>query len=375
MRLNVKDILKPKKNIKKLKTRLKQNFFDKYSVGKFIGGGIYGNIYMCYSKYGDNNKNTSNKLVVKRLLKNNVDDTFIRNEILILKKLRNLTHIVNLIYYGKCKNGNTYLVFEKCEMDLKTFMKSGSNNINNEIKFEICKQITMGLEFCHLKGIIHGDLKLDNVLIHEDCTIKLCDFGLSVINKNKKNKKNKNENESVYERHDDDDGFDDGYDDNNVSVDDNNDFIDLIPDKYAILYRPLEFTLLNVFNYYSDVWALGCIIHEIFLGFLLFNSSKCRRISKKTIENCTFVIFSTLGKFDQSQLNIYSGSLFFKKILRYTGIYYNNLNLHKEQRESLFANKKSTNDLEIKIYKILNECMNYNYWERINCTELLKIFN
>ena len=382
-------LLKPNRIIKK--ERHKLFFFDKYSMGKRIGHGIYGNVHICYNK-SNNNNNSSNKLVVKTFSINNIDNVMIKNEILILKKLRNYTHIINLIYHGKCKMGYFYLVFEKCVMNLNTFMENGLTYLSDDIAVEICLQITKGLEYCHLNGIIHGDLKLDNILIGEDGTIKLCDFGLSVINKNK-NKKNikngndygnehgygygngyKNGNENYDEKNENNGNCDEHYDEYNATndnTDDNNGCNSLTPDKYAIVYRPLEFTLLNVFNYYSDVWALGCIIHEIFFGFLLFDTSKCRSIN---IKNCTFLIFDTLGKFDQTQLNIYSGSFFFKKILEYAGTFYDELNLHKEQRESLFINKQHINEFEIKIYKILNECMNYNYWERITCTELLKLF-
>ena len=36
-----------------------------------------------------------------------------------------------------------------------------------------------GLQFVHSSGIIHRDLKPSNVLITEECTAKICDFGLA----------------------------------------------------------------------------------------------------------------------------------------------------------------------------------------------------
>lgn len=38
-----------------------------------------------------------------------------------------------------------------------------------------------GIAELHGKGIIHRDLKLDNVLALEDLTIKIIDFGLSTV--------------------------------------------------------------------------------------------------------------------------------------------------------------------------------------------------
>ena len=48
-------------------------------------------------------------------------------------------------------------------------------------KIEIIRQISSAMEYLHSKGIIHRDLKLENVLIDGNETVKLMDFGLSKI--------------------------------------------------------------------------------------------------------------------------------------------------------------------------------------------------
>ena len=44
------------------------------------------------------------------------------------------------------------------------------------------QQIVLGLIYCHSKGVVHRDIKLENILLDSDQkTIKLIDFGLSAI--------------------------------------------------------------------------------------------------------------------------------------------------------------------------------------------------
>nr|XP_039258707.1 serine/threonine-protein kinase ppk25-like [Styela clava] len=40
-------------------------------------------------------------------------------------------------------------------------------------------QIVNGVKYLHGKGVAHRDLKLENIILGEDGTIKLCDFGLA----------------------------------------------------------------------------------------------------------------------------------------------------------------------------------------------------
>lgn len=41
--------------------------------------------------------------------------------------------------------------------------------------------IIMGVEFLHMKGVIHKDLKTENILICENNRLKIADFGVSTI--------------------------------------------------------------------------------------------------------------------------------------------------------------------------------------------------
>ena len=43
----------------------------------------------------------------------------------------------------------------------------------------IVYDILCGLKYLHKASIIHRDLKPGNILINDDCTVQICDFGLA----------------------------------------------------------------------------------------------------------------------------------------------------------------------------------------------------
>ena len=74
--------------------------------------------------------------------------------------------------------------------DLLSFVKKRTK-LNEKTSRIIFKQLINSLKFIHSKGIIHRDIKLDNILIDLNNSIKLCDFGVGKIIKKMKNKRSK----------------------------------------------------------------------------------------------------------------------------------------------------------------------------------------
>jgi mitogen-activated protein kinase 1/3 len=63
-------------------------------------------------------------------------------------------------------------------MDLKKLIKSGKHLEETQVK-SIVYDILCGLSYLHKAKIIHRDLKPGNILVNNDCTIQICDFGLA----------------------------------------------------------------------------------------------------------------------------------------------------------------------------------------------------
>lgn len=64
------------------------------------------------------------------------------------------------------------------ESDLKKLIKSNIYLNLTQVK-AIMFNLFTSLKYLHQHNVIHRDLKPANVLINEDCSIQICDFGLA----------------------------------------------------------------------------------------------------------------------------------------------------------------------------------------------------
>ncbi|KAA6391092.1 MAG: putative AGC family protein kinase [Streblomastix strix] len=91
-------------------------------------------------------------------------------------------HVVQPLGYF-LNEDKAYLVLEYCESgDLRKYiqkMKNSGTEISDAKAFELIKQVTLALNQLHMNGIIHGDIKPENILLTKDFQVKLSDFGLT----------------------------------------------------------------------------------------------------------------------------------------------------------------------------------------------------
>ncbi len=112
----------------------------------------------------------------------------IEKEIFFYENIPHHPHLLR--YYGHTRTDNKILMIMEYvpggDMWTQYLKNQKPVTENPEIKYKVAKhiyQLCDVLKYIHSKGVIHADLKAENVLIDERDNVKLCDFGLSFINR------------------------------------------------------------------------------------------------------------------------------------------------------------------------------------------------
>jgi eukaryotic-like serine/threonine-protein kinase len=79
------------------------------------------------------------------------------------------------------KDGRFFLVMEYVDgQDLSKLIKA-RGQLKEKDALSILKDVLRGLEFAHIKGIIHGDIKPSNILIGKSGIAKITDFAIALL--------------------------------------------------------------------------------------------------------------------------------------------------------------------------------------------------
>ena len=153
-----------------------QKINDRYEIIKSIGEGGMANVYLAYDTILD-------RRVAVKVLRGDLsnDEKFVRRFQREALSASSLSHpnIVEMYDVGE-DNGLYYIVMEYIEgKTLKQLIKKrGSLTLSEAI--DIMLQLTDGISHAHDSYIIHRDLKPQNIMIREDGSIKITDFGIAM---------------------------------------------------------------------------------------------------------------------------------------------------------------------------------------------------
>ena len=228
------------------------NIKDNYEIGKKIGGGSYGIVFLSL------NKRTGEKVAIKVMKKLKKDNKTLNKDILKeIEMLKTLDHqnIINIFEFYE-GDYNFYIITEYCQSgNLLDKINKTNLQISESRTSVIIFQILSAINYCHQRNIIHRDLKPENIMLDNNSTngypyVKLIDFGTAKFR------------ETEYENQ-------------------------LIGSPYFIAPEVIDKKYTNK----CDIWSIGIILYFIiskkkpFTGFSLkeiFNSIKEDEINLKT---------------------------------------------------------------------------------------------
>ncbi|KAL8766070.1 MAG: hypothetical protein Q9209_007036 [Squamulea sp. 1 TL-2023] len=141
----------------------------KYKNLNKIGQGASGGVFTAYEV------NTNRCVAIKQMnLEQQPKKDLIINEILVMKDSKH-KNIVNFMD-SYLRQGDLWVIMEYMEggslTDVVTFNMMSEGQIA-----AVCRETLNGLQHLHSKGVIHRDIKSDNILLAMDGNIKLTDFG------------------------------------------------------------------------------------------------------------------------------------------------------------------------------------------------------
>jgi len=296
------------------KEEVEKHVLKKYVLESKLGKGAYGIVWKA------THRRSSETVALKKIFDafcNNTDAQRTFREIMFLKRIRH-DNIVKLLNVIKAEQNpmDIYLVFDYMETDLHAVIRA---DILQPIhKKFIIYQLLKALKYMHSGNLLHRDMKPSNILLNSDCSVKVADFGLA--------------------RSVSDSGCNTG---------------PVLTDYVATRWYRAPEILCGSTKYTKgvDIWSVGCILGELFIGKPLFPGTSTLNQLEKIIQ--------LIGKPTDADIDAVESS-FANTIISSV----------KDTKQINFAEKFHGVDKDA--IDLLKKCLKFNPLERINAEEALQ---
>lgn len=152
----------------------KHNLKHRYEFLETLGKGTYGKVKKARERSG---RLVAIKSIRKEKIKDEQDLVHIRREIEIMSSLCH-PHIITIYEVFENKDKIVIVMEYASRGDLYDYICEKRNLTEREAR-HFFRQIVSAVHYCHQNGIVHRDLKLENILLDGSGNVKIADFGLS----------------------------------------------------------------------------------------------------------------------------------------------------------------------------------------------------
>ena len=158
---------------------------ERYTIDEVLGGGSYASTF----KVIDSFDQYTLKLI-DGIFQNQNTTTYAKNALREIRILKHLNYCdpphQNIIHLHDLGADCDYSKFDGISI-IYDHMETTLANIINTQEFDISIrrlllfQIFRGLKYIHSANVLHRDLKPGNILVNQDCSLRICDFGQSRV--------------------------------------------------------------------------------------------------------------------------------------------------------------------------------------------------
>lgn len=149
-----------------------------YEINRLLGRGGMGAVYLAHRADGQFEQEVAIKLIDLPLATDVFRERF-RQERQILAGLQH-PYIARLLDGGVAQNGDLYLAMEYVDgVPIHTFCRQ--HQLSESQRLAVFIQVCEAVQFAHQNLVVHRDLKPDNILVAEDGTPRLLDFGTAKL--------------------------------------------------------------------------------------------------------------------------------------------------------------------------------------------------
>jgi serine/threonine protein kinase len=149
-----------------------------YTKKQLIGKGGMGDVYR--ATHARLERPVAIKLLKSEFTGNQSFRNRFRNEAKVMAKLQHPGIVALYDFYEE--EDQLFIIMEYAEgMALDDFMASKGGKLEEDTAVKIMLNILEAMEYAHRKNVIHRDIKPSNIMVKEDLSIKILDFGIAKL--------------------------------------------------------------------------------------------------------------------------------------------------------------------------------------------------
>ncbi|XP_044157138.1 NUAK family SNF1-like kinase 1 [Bufo gargarizans] len=153
----------------------KRSIKHRYQLLETLGRGTYGKVKRAVDK--STGMMVAVKLIQKDKITDELDRVHLQREIEITALLKH-EHIIQVFEVFESTDKIIIVMEYASNGELYDFINNKHQLPESDAR-RFFRQIVSAVHYCHKNGIVHRDIKLENILLDENLNVKLADFGLS----------------------------------------------------------------------------------------------------------------------------------------------------------------------------------------------------